>query len=85
MESIITSDGKKMQNFIVNNDGYIEKPQHNVNGILIAYIEHFDQIEERIVLRPVISTLCKDNELSDKLTEAAHNLIPHIASLAKGE
>lgn len=80
MDCLMSSDGKKFQNFIVNNDGYIERPQHNVNGILIVYIPSIDY-EGNSYLRPVVSTLCKDNSLSEILSTEARTLIPHIKSI----
>ena len=80
MESIMKSDGSKMQNFLVNDAGCIERPQHNVNGILIVYIDDIDY-EGNHYLKPIVSTLCVDNSLSELLSAEARNLLPHIQSL----
>lgn len=80
MEAIMKSDGSKMQNFIVNNEGAIERPQHNVNGILICYIDAIDY-DGNSYLRPVISTLCKDMELSELLSTEARSLMRHVNSI----
>lgn len=78
--SILESDGSKFQNFIVNKNGTIERPQHNINGILIVYIDDIDD-DGNSYLKPVVSTLCIDNELSELLSSEARSLLKHIGPI----
>lgn len=71
----------KFENFIVNGDGAIQQFNPGINGIIISYVEDYDKITERPILRPAVSTLCVDMSLSDELTKAARELLKYVNNL----
>lgn len=72
----------KFENFIVRGDGAIRQFNPGINGILISYVEDYDEMTGRPVLRPAVSTLCVDMSLSDELTKAARELLKHVHNLS---
>lgn len=80
-EAIINTKTGKYQNVIILQDGSIKTVNYpGINGILINYLEDFDK-EGSKYFRPVVSTLCEDNELSEKLFVAAMELLSYIKSM----
>lgn len=51
-----------------------------VNGILVNYVEDIDQ-EGNLYLKPLISVLCANHELTDKLDIAARELLRDVRTI----
>lgn len=68
------------QNFMPYSNGSLVRLMPEFNGIVISYFEHVDY-EGNLYLKPFVSTACKDNELSEKLTLAARKLLEYIPTI----
>lgn len=73
----IGKDCSKFQNFTVTPQGAIKNIEPFCDGILINYIFGLDE-SGNTVLRPILSTICKNEEHSDLLTQAARKLFIHL-------
>ena len=82
-KAFITSgaDGtRKIQNFIHRSDGALERVSLGYNGFAIAYIPTQDS-EGSTYLKPALSVICADGEMSDALHEEGLKLLQHLSGI----
>lgn len=79
-KSEMKQDGSVFQNFLVGPGGAVRTIEGFCNGILVQYVFDHDY-DGNPVMRPVISTICKDAKYSDLLSQAGRNLFTKIETI----
>lgn len=69
-----------LENAGFSSEGNMISFNPGINGILISYGEQIDE-EGKRWLKPYVSTLCVDANLSDHLNDAAHTLLGRIPTI----
>ena len=78
--SIMKSDGSKFQNFHVDSSGVLKSIDPFCDGIIINYV-YMEDDDGYPYLKPIISTICKNGEYSDSLTEEAIRLFRKVRNI----